>query len=280
MYSCLSPGAIGVKVASLEDSLNAAQIGGFGGVEISPAEIAERVKRDGVTSIVEMFEKSGVKPGGFGLPVDWRGDEAKWRQDLERLPELAEAAASIGCTRTFTWILPGSDSLEYEENRSFHIARFTPVARILQEFDCSLGLEFIGPKTSLDHFRFPFIHTSDSMLNMAAEIGDNVGLLLDCWHWYTSHGTIQEIEQLRAEQVVYVHVNDAPAGIPVDEQLDNVRALPAQTGVIPIDGFMTALRSIGYNGPVTPEPFASELQNYSSDAERLTVVGSAMKKIM
>lgn len=118
------------------------------------------------------------------------------------------------------------------------------------------------------------------MLNMAADIGDNVGLLLDCWHWYTAHGTLQEIEQLRAEQVVYVHVNDAPLGIPVDEQIDNVRALPAETGVIPIEGFMRALRSIGYNGPVTPEPFAKELQNCSSDAERLQLVGSAMKRIM
>ena len=97
------------------------------------------------------------------------------------------------------------------------------------------------------------------MLALGREIGPNVGLLLDCWHWYTSHGTLDDLKRLTAEQVVYVHVNDAPAGIPVDEQQDMVRALPGETGVIDIVGFLQTLRAIGYDGPVTPEPFKKEL---------------------
>ena len=98
------------------------------------------------------------------------------------------------------------------------------------------------------------------MLELADAIGTgNVGLLLDSWHWYTSGGTVDDILGLRAEQVVYVHVNDAPAGVPRDEQLDHIREMPGATGVIDIAGFLGALAKIGYDGPITAEPFKKEL---------------------
>ena len=117
------------------------------------------------------------------------------------------------------------------------------------------------------------------MLELGAEVGPNVGLLLDCWHWYTSGGTLDELGRLEPERVVYVHVNDAPTGIPVDEQVDNVRALPGETGVIPIAPFLGALREIGYDGPVVPEPFKRELADLPSDEERLKAAGASMQQI-
>ncbi|MDH5794553.1 MAG: TIM barrel protein, partial [Candidatus Bathyarchaeota archaeon] len=81
-----------------------------------------------------------------------------------------------------------------------------------------------------------------------------------CWHWYTSHGTLDQIGRLKGRDVVYVHVNDAPPGIPIDEQIDNVRRLPGETGVIDIVGFLKTLKQIGYDGPITPEPFEKRLK--------------------
>src|SRR5262249_20132695 len=147
-------------------------------------------------------------------------------------------------------IMPCSNDRDYEENWRFHVERFTPIARILAEHGCTLGLEFIGPKTLRDSQKYPFVHTLPKMIELGQAIGPNVGLLLDCWHWYTSHGTVEEIRALKPEQVVYVHVNDAPAGVDIDAQVDNVRALPGETGVIDIVGFLQALRHIGYDGSV------------------------------
>jgi predicted xylose isomerase-like sugar epimerase len=67
--------------------------------------------------------------------------------------------------------------------------------------------------------------------------------------------------------------------VPLDAQVDNVRALPGETGVIDIAGFLQTLQKIGYDGPVTPEPFAKELAEFDSDGERLRVVGAAMDRI-
>ena len=278
MFKGLSPGAIGVQANTLEEALAAAKTGGFGGVEINVGEITGRVEKSSAASVTDLFAAAGIQPAGWGLPTDWRGDEAAWSAGLNDLPRLARAAAAIGATRTMTWIMPCSDTRPYDENRDFHVTRFTPIARILAEEGVSLGLEFIGPKTLRDTQAHSFIHTMGEMLDMGQLIGPNVGLLLDAYHWYTSHGTLADLAALKPAQVVYVHVNDAPAGVPVDEQLDGVRALPGATGVIDIAGFLSSLQQIGYDGPVTPEPFV-DLSHLPSDAERLNTVGAAMDDI-
>jgi sugar phosphate isomerase/epimerase len=279
MYKGLSPGAIGVQAGSLDAAIEAAKTGGFGGVEVNAGEVADLIEKQGAAAVHGKFAAADIRPAGWGLPTDWRGSEQNWRKGLDELPRLAQAAAAIGCTRTMTWIMPCSNDRDFDTNRRFHIERFRPVAAILEEHGCSIGLEFIGPKTLRDSQKYPFIHTMRGMLEMGAEIGSNVGLLLDCWHWYTSHSTVDELNSLRPEQVVYVHVNDAPGGIEIDAQIDNTRALPGETGVIDIAGFLQALQGIGYDGPVTPEPFKKELSDLPSDDARLKTVGAAMDKI-
>ena len=41
---------------------------------------------------------------------------------------------------------------------------------------------------------------------------------------------------------------------------NGVRRLPGETGIIDIIGFLRALKRIGYDGPVTPEPFDEKLR--------------------
>lgn len=279
MYKTLSPGAIGVNPANLHESLRAAQIGGFQGVEISPHEIAKLIDEQGADSVKSIFTEAGITPAAWGLTVEWRQSDEVWRQGLEELPALAKASQAIGVTRVPTWVLSGSNDRDYSENYQFHVDRFKPIAKILGDYGCSLGLEFIGPKTLLDSFKYPFIYKMRDMLNLGTEIGSNVGVLLDCWHWYTSGGTLDELHGLVPAQIVYVHVNDAPAGIAMDEQVDQVRALPGETGVIDIAHFLQAINQIGYDGPVTPEPFKAELSDMPSDEARLKLVGAAMDKI-
>ena len=278
MFKGLSPGAIGVRAGTLDEALAAAKAGGFDGVEFSPASVADLIDSEGAEAVRARFTEAGIKPAGWGLPVEWRGTEEKWREGLAELPRLAQAAAAIGGTRVSTWVMPCSNERPFEENYLFHVARFAPIAQILADHGVSLGLEFIGPKTLRASQKHPFIHTMPEMLAMGQDIGPNIGLLLDCWHWYTSHGTIKDLEALTPAQVVYVHVNDGPLNVHIDEQMDGVRGLPGSTGLIDIVGFLRTLQSIGYDGPVVPEPFV-DLSGLPSDEARLQKVGAAMDDI-
>lgn len=257
MYLALSPGALGIRTASLQEAIRLAADSGYGGVEVSIQEVTSLVDEHGEAYVRGLFTDAGVRPAGWGLPVAWNGADEEWRKGLEQLAKYARTAQAIGCPRTMTWILSGSNDREPEENRRFHIARFRPIAEILAAHGCRLGLEFLGPKTIRDRLRYPFIYRMLDMLDLASEIGPNVGLLLDCWHWYTSGGTLDEMAQLTNDRVVYVHVNDAPRGVPLDEHIDNKRSLPGATGVIDLVGFLKALQAIGYDGPVVPEPFGN-----------------------
>ena len=79
---------------------------------------------------------------------------------------------------------------------------------------------------------------------LIAEPGaDNIGLILDTYHWYTAGETVEDLAGLAATDIVSVDINDARADRARDEQMDLDRRLPYATGVIDLDGFMGAVRA-------------------------------------
>ena len=279
MHQALNTGAIGVRVRDLAEAIAAARLAGFTGVEFNVREVADLIDLHGAEYVRGLFSSAGVRPAAWSHGLDWRGDEAAWRAGLAALPRLAAAAAAIGCPRTFQVLHSWSDTLPYAEFWDFCVARLQPIASILGEHGCSLGLEFLGPTTLRAGKAHPFLYTVGDALTFGEAVGPNVGLLLDCYHWYTGHGTLDDLRGIAVERIVHVHVNDAPAGIPIDEQMDLVRDLPGETGVIDIAGFLGILRDINYDGPVTAEPFKRELQDLPSDAARLVRVKASLDKV-
>ena len=136
----------------------------------------------------------------------------------------AALARELGSPWCYYWIEPCSDDLTFAANTKLHVQRLRPIAEVLGEHGCRLGLEPIGPKTLRTGHRYEFVHTIPMALDLLAAVDrPNVGVLLDCFHLYTSHGDVTDVKALSQSQVVYVHINDALAGIDVDEQLDDVR---------------------------------------------------------
>lgn len=278
MFKNLNLGALGFEALFLE-TVQLAKVGGFQGVDLNPFEMNIILRTKSVNEVKGMLDEKGLKPGGWGLPVDFKGEEDAFQRDLKSLSVIAEVARNLGCPRVYTWITPFSDKLPFKENFDIHVKRLGIIADILEDHGCVLGLEFVAPKTSRVNHKYEFIYDMDGILRLRDAIrAKNVGLLLDCWHWYTSHGTIDQLRRLKGKDVVYVHVNDAPPGIPVDEQMDLVRRLPGETGVIDVVGFLKTLRKIGYDGPVTPEPFDKSLKEMSQE-EAVKKTGKAMDKV-
>jgi sugar phosphate isomerase/epimerase len=259
MYKSLGPGAIGIRDLALPSAINLARATGFAGLEINIREIKTLSEVKGIFYIKALFDEAGVRPSHWGLPVAWR-DEGKWQHDLAELPALAKLAQNLDCVRTTTWCPPASDVSTYVENFAWHQERFGAIAAVLAEYDCKLGIEFIGPQTLRDGHKFPFIYTLEGMMELAQAIGTgNVGLLLDVWHLYTSGGDAHDIEAITAEDVVLVHVNDAPAGVAREAQIDSIRCLPMETGVVDAPAMLQKLSALGYDGPVMVEPFSQAL---------------------
>jgi sugar phosphate isomerase/epimerase len=159
-----------------------------------------------------------------------------------------------------------------------HASRLREIGKILGDHGIRLGLEYVGPKTSWSATRYPFIHTMPEMRELIAAIDQpNIGLVLDSWHWYTAHETEGDLLSLKGSDVVCCDLNDAPAGIPIDQQKDNTRDLPCATGVIDLKAFLGALVKIGFDGPVRAEPFKSDLRRLPPEVA-VDLTAKAMKR--
>lgn len=279
MYTCLAPGAIGVH-ATTEEAAALATAHGFQSIDLNAGEAAALRDQGRLEELKALYNRHGLSVGAMGLPVQFRQDEETFEKDLAGLDRLASAAAQMGCTRCATWLMPASDERTFEENFELHRRRLGACAQVLAVRGMWLGLEFVGPKTSREGKTHEFVHDLPGILALAGAIDTgNVGVLLDCWHWYHARGTVDDIRHLRAEQVVLVHVNDAPAGIEIDEQMDLVRELPGATGVIDIVGFLQALEAIGYAGPVLVEPFSRALREMPAD-QAVAVTAKALTDVL
>lgn len=264
MFKNLNAGAIGIQNKTLADVIVLAKETGFVGIDFDIREAAALADAHGVDYVRDLFSRNGVLPGLWGLPVAWNQD--RWRNDLAELPKLAALGVALGCRRTATWCPSWSDNLAYDENVQWHIERYRPIAEILRDHGCSLGIEFLGPRHLWASHPHRFISSMGEMLALVHDIGTgNVGLLLDAYHLYTAGDEIDALDALAPGDVVVVHINDAPAGVPREEQADLVRCLPLETGVIDLPGFMRKLAALNYDGPVTTEPFSARLNAIAAE---------------
>lgn len=236
------------RIESEERMIELASAYGFQAVDLDAKGLVQRHGLEGAKAILE---KHGVVAGAIGLPVEWRTTEEAFRQGIEQLASTAAAASALGCTSCCTYILPSTD-LKAAHFMALAARRLRLCAQILGAYGIRLGLEFVGPHHLRTQWKHPFIWTMEETLDLIDAIGEpNVGLLFDAYHWYTNEMSVQDIEQLRPEQIVHVHINDAP-NVPVAEVLDNHRLYPGE-GVIDLVGFLQGLQRIGYTGVVAQE---------------------------
>ena len=224
---------------------------GYGGVDVNLGA----ARKEGVEATRALLAEAKVRPAITGLPVQFAvPEDAAFQESLAGLDEQAKFTAAIGLDRMMTVLSPGSP-VPREERHRFVKARLTAVAEVLQRSGIRLGLEFLGPL----HFRtpsarspHPYIWTLPETVALAKEIAPNVGVVLDIWHWHHSKGTVDDIVAAGKSRIVHIHLSDA-RDQPPEEVRDNQRLMPGE-GVIDSVGFFQALRKIGYEDAISPEP--------------------------
>ncbi len=253
MISTLNPVTSGGGM-SLPDFVALASASGFRGVDFS----IDAAMGMGLQATRDLFAQHGIAPASFGFSVEWRGDEETFHSGLKHLPEAARFAQELGCSRTVTWVLPSNDDVAAYRETS--LRRWAEIARILSDSGVQFGLEFLGPKQFRPDESKVWFYDIAGALEAADETNSragtrNVGLLVDCWHWFAGGGRAMDLASIPVEQVVHVHINDAPKGVALADLVDDERELPGATGEIDVPGFLQTLSSIGYDGPVAVETF-------------------------
>ena len=248
-------GSVARGVSGPDKARLAAKVG-YGGVDwdLGPAKTA------GVEATKALFTELKIKPTITNLPMarplPFGGEQAAFQQALMQLGDDAAFCAAIGCQKMMV-VLPATSPIPKDEQRKVVRDRLAALSEVLQRSNVRLGVEFLG----VQQFRMgradgpppiPFIWTLPDTVALAKDSGSNIGAILDVWHWHHSGSTIADILAAGKERIVHIHVSDAKAQPPAEVR-DNQRVMPGE-GVIDLLGFFQALKKIGYEDGVSPEP--------------------------
>ncbi len=108
MYASFNARAVGLKLSAAE-TIDLAAEAGFAGVDLMVRDLLDT--GEDPRALRARMDDCGLVGGAFPNPVQWRQDEGTFREDLSRLPRLAEAAAQLGLRGTCTWVLPETPTL-------------------------------------------------------------------------------------------------------------------------------------------------------------------------
>jgi sugar phosphate isomerase/epimerase len=267
MFKNLNPSAIGVS-GHQSEIIELALTYGFAGIDLNMAEFASRARLKGMPYAKRLIESAKIRIGAFPLPLDWDTDDDVFQKELKKLPELADCAKELGCTRCTATLAPAGDARPYHENFEFHRRRFHDICEVLKPAGIRLAVGFQAAESLRQNQAFQFIHDLDALLlllNMVAE--PNVGLLLDTWDLVASGGSAEAIRKLPREQIVAVQLSDLPANVALTELDEKTsRLLPGgENGRADLAGFLAVLKEKGYDGPLTVKASRNAFQSRRRD---------------
>ncbi len=138
---------------------------------------------------------------------------------------------------------------------------------MLAQHGIKLGLTFLAAAAEREGHPFPFIHQVDTLLTLIRTTSNpHVGLTLDTWNWFVGGGTLDQLYQFPAEQIVAVRLADYPAAQDRERLTDQDRYLPGDDGSIDCAAILRHLVEHGFTGPVTLCPHPSRFRGMTRDA--------------
>ena len=161
MFKNLNASALGVT-GHQSEIIELALTYGFRGFDLDIVDFANRVKRRGLDYAARLIRSANIRTGTFTLPLDWDTDDDDFQAALAKLPEYAQAAADVGCTRCVATILPAGDKRPYHENFEFHRRRFADICGALAPAGVTLGVGFRAAADLRKGQAFQFIHDLDA----------------------------------------------------------------------------------------------------------------------
>jgi len=250
MFKNLSPSAIGV-FGRQSELVEIALTHRFKGLEIDITEVLRRAQGTNAQQAGRYLSSAAMRIGGFELPIRWAGEEKDFRADLAQAGLILEICAVLGADRCYTTLAPTCEQRPFHENFQFCVERLRQVADVLAPSNVRLALNFLAAQSDRADGGFEFIHQAEPLLLLINSVQrDNVGLLLDAWHWQVGGGDLEKLRTLRGEQVVSVRLSDIPAGTDLANITNDQRAVPGEGGAIDAASYVSALDEMGFDGPV------------------------------
>ena len=246
LRSCLN-GATTMTCPLEQDLENAAQAG-FEGVELWWDKIRTFLETRTAEDLKALLDHYALVPVSICPLLIWPFRDSEPARESFR--SAVSLAPLIGCDLLIACPDFRPARLTKEEALAAHARELRSLAEIASQRGLRLAVEPIG--------RHTLCAGSDDALALIERAGnpENVGLLLDSFHFFRSQIENAELDRIPLDKLFVVHVNDSEDGA-IDELTDANRVYPLE-GVIPLGDMLGRLVARGYDGYLSVEVFRPE----------------------
>jgi 2-keto-myo-inositol isomerase len=219
----------------LPDALAAARASGWDGVELRRLDYTRAAKAGHDAAwVADAVRAAGLPVACVGVEAGWMwADGAERARLLAVFDEQCARAAALGCDTVMSPV----DKTRGDAGRAAQSVR--EVGDIAARHGVRLAVEFNSQAEQINS-----LEPMREILTKAAHA--RCGLLLDTYHIQRSGVTLRALEDVRADEIVYVQYSDVPrTGTVPGQVLDR---LPPGRGSVPFKEFFALMAAKGYAG--------------------------------
>jgi len=240
-----------LKSSNVETDLKYAEKYGYDFIEFQMGQLNDYFGRKSISDLKEFFSQSNIKPYSLNALEYFN---LKKGEEFEKIKneflKMCKISKEIACDSIIIVPSPKKDSISEDEIKKDSIDSINILADIGEQYGIKLAIELIG----LEEFS---INNFSQCYEIVQEINrNNVGMVMDCFHFYTGGSKIEDLRKADSEKIFVFHIDDSK-DLPLNELRDSDRLWPGD-GVIPLDKILGALKFIGFDGVVTVELFNPE----------------------
>ena len=226
---------------------------GYDFIEIRLDKLREYLQTNTIADLSAFFASAHLKPYAFNAleGINFLSD-AEWETLMSGFDLFCEVGKAIGCNKVV--IVPTADVGdktvgEIQASSLDAIAKINARAE-KNGWPMQLALEFVGyPNLCINTFGQAYDIAEAANL-------DNVGVVLDCFHFYAMNSKWEDLARLDPKKLFIFHIDDSE-DLPVGALRDDKRLWPGD-GVIDMKRIFSVLKEKGYEEMASVELFRPE----------------------
>jgi len=235
----------------LPGDIRAAAQAGYELLEIWAKKMEAYLCDHGLGDLRDLLAKAHLRPLAINS-VEFVTFNSAWekKNTFNIIARYTELADGLDCPYIVLVPSPRPAGATDRDVHDESVGVLREIAERFKDRRARFAFEFLG-------FSWCSVSTLEQCLAIVKAVNrDNVGMVLDTFHFHAGGSSLAAIRAVEKEKLFVFHINDAE-GLPRAELQDAHRLFPGE-GAVPLREIVSALRQIGYDGPVSLEMFRPE----------------------
>jgi 2-keto-myo-inositol isomerase len=245
--------------SNLAKDLELCEKHGYDYIEIRTMDkLPEYLQDHTLDELAEFFNTHHIKPLAFNALVFFNNrDEEGYQAIITEFKEMMETGKKLGVEYVVAVPLVTTDKFLKLDIKNSCVDVLTELSDIAKPYGIKIAVEFVGhPQCT--------VNTFGQAYDIVDAVGrDNVGLVLDCFHFHAMGSNWEDLENADASKIFILHIDDTE-DYPIGFLTDVDRLWPG-LGVIDLDNILSILQEKAFSGAISVELFRPEY--YKLEAE-------------